>query len=567
MTEKPRTKLTGELLLVLTICAICSLAIWFPLAKYNLPVAANVDERTGWSIIANFYTGDLNPHFFLYPTLYYYLDYLITRPFGIHNILFSGRILNLILVAASAMATYFLALSVMRKRLAGTVAATFVVCSPLFAASGSYLCTDVLLAVLSIASLTFMLRYLEGHLTLDWFAGMVLCGLSVGCKYTAFILFIAYVFVEVGGSPLEDGDQPRTWLLAWRVSKSCLVPLVLGAGILFCSVAVFFPFHWAMTFIQTHRTNVNGKSAAGYLLFFRALRIQFTLLGVGSLALGLLLARFDDIWRRISPVRLYLGLGIVGAVFLLTTPFSVISPFRFLYDVGAVLKNNVDVPHGHSQWSNYLRWFIANESWVIGVLAIAGGILLLKNWPRLRLLYIYSALYILAIGASHRGFPRYLVPLLPILFCLAGYAVAVLVQSRQGRWIAACIFVPLIFWYVVHIRQVRRAAKRTDDVYSAYMLTNSARPRKVYFAGMAPSEELKNEGYQVQEVSWKEVVSPEFWNELECRDVVILDLRNPDPGIVGQDSKTIKVNSAAWKHLDGNASSSTEGVYLKDACN
>src|ERR1700744_6635978 len=55
--------------------------LYFPFATHNLPVVSHVDERTSLEVLGRFHDGSLDPKFFMYPTLYYYVTYFLTIPF------------------------------------------------------------------------------------------------------------------------------------------------------------------------------------------------------------------------------------------------------------------------------------------------------------------------------------------------------------------------------------------------------------------------------------------------------------------------------------------------------
>src|ERR1700728_2354293 len=161
--------------------------------RYNLPLAANVDERISLGILLGFRHGSLNPHFFLYPTLYYYVAYLFLILFPTSQFLVWGRILNLGFVGLTAFIAYSFARLHFFSRAAGVISAAFIIVSPIIVNSGSYIGPDALLAAATLATLLFLKEYFEKRTAHSWIVAMFMLGLAVGSKYTAFLLFVAYV--------------------------------------------------------------------------------------------------------------------------------------------------------------------------------------------------------------------------------------------------------------------------------------------------------------------------------------------------------------------------------------
>jgi hypothetical protein len=130
-------------------------AIYLPYALHNLPVAAHVDERTSLLVLKHFHDGSLNPQFFMYPMLYYYVTYFLTAAFPFSKVLLYGRLLNLSFVGLTAAIMYCLCERHLESRAAGVVAVLCIVSSTTITDSAAYICTDVLLAATSIAALFF----------------------------------------------------------------------------------------------------------------------------------------------------------------------------------------------------------------------------------------------------------------------------------------------------------------------------------------------------------------------------------------------------------------------------
>jgi hypothetical protein len=150
-------------------------AIYLPYALHNLPVAAHVDERTSLLVLKHFHDGSLNPQFFMYPMLYYYVTYFLTAAFPFSKVLLYGRLLNLSFVGLTAAIMYCLCERHLESRAAGVVAVLCIVSSTTITDSAAYICTDVLLAATSIAALFYLVEFFHYKGRREWLVGMLLC--------------------------------------------------------------------------------------------------------------------------------------------------------------------------------------------------------------------------------------------------------------------------------------------------------------------------------------------------------------------------------------------------------
>jgi len=218
---------------LVAIVALGALLRFFPIA-FGLPYAqARPDETAALGLAGSIRSGDLNPHFFHWPSLALYLFA------GVHAALsWTLRVmgvsteLTFIELAPSARAVVAAAgtftivvLFSMARRMGGTtiglVAALFLAVSILHVRDSHFAMTDVLMTMLSTASLALLLRALDadaggGRMTPNaWFAvsGLV-GGLATSTKYSAAALLAGmaaaqfYRLVQVRDSRW----RLRTWI-------------------------------------------------------------------------------------------------------------------------------------------------------------------------------------------------------------------------------------------------------------------------------------------------------------------------------------------------------------------
>lgn len=456
----------------------------------------------------------MNPHFFLYPTFYYYFTYLATRFWPFSEVLLHGRMLNMACVGLTGWIAYMFCARHFQSRPAGIVAAIAVVTSPIIAFSGSYLCTDVFLAAATLASIYFLTTFFGNGSMKSWTAGMVLLGLAVGCKYTAFLLFIAYVAQEAA--------------LRWRekeaaagpfVSRRLLVALLGAAGVALVLAAVAFPTHLAIDFVARTRTNPNGRPAAEYMPFFHAVRMKMGAAGALLLVISALVLLVRQAYLTLAPSRLYKGLAIILGMCVVTTPYSLITPKKFILDIGSLAKLNLVVVGGTQQWHDYWTWYAQSETLIFG------------------LALIYIVLYFLVIGTSHKGYPRYFTAILPLLYCFAGYtAVQLAALPVRGRRLTpafqyaviACIVAATFYNTSLHVREVRQLASAHDEFWASYTTALARRPDKVLTLGDAPDTELTNAGFNVEAMPEAAIFSPAALSALGCNQLLIVEGKDAD---------------------------------------
>jgi hypothetical protein len=177
--------------------------IWF-----GLPYAqARPDETAALGLAVSVRSGDLNPHFFHWPSLTIYTFAIlhaalsaVRRTLGITNDL---TFIELALTARAAVATAGTAtiviLYTIGRRMAGAttglLAALFLSISILHVRDSHFAMTDVLMTMFVTAALALLLRALEPDCPqpLKWFAAAGLAaGLATSTKYNAAAIVVAF---------------------------------------------------------------------------------------------------------------------------------------------------------------------------------------------------------------------------------------------------------------------------------------------------------------------------------------------------------------------------------------
>ncbi len=172
--------------------------VWF-----GYPLLLHPDEPTIVNAALDIIkTGDLNPHFFNYPSLNIYLQALLYKIIQLLGYIFldmspskipviwyyiAGRTLNVIISGLTIIITYKIG-SQLFSPLAGFFSAVFLAVSYLHVTNSYLLIVDSSVAFWSsLVTLMAVLIYTEGKKTKYYLLGGVFVGLAISSKYTAFI--------------------------------------------------------------------------------------------------------------------------------------------------------------------------------------------------------------------------------------------------------------------------------------------------------------------------------------------------------------------------------------------
>ncbi|MGB8644535.1 MAG: glycosyltransferase family 39 protein [Anaerolineae bacterium] len=163
---------------------------------------------------------------------------------------------------------------------------------------------------------------------------------------------------------------------------------------------------------------------------------------------GTIRVKIIYIWGILRRPLCQLG-GIALAVFIVTQPYAVIDGIQFVIAVGReglVARGWLDYPYTR-QYANtipFLYQIAQSAIWgmglPLGIVVWGGGALFLYQAYRKRdgaslFLLFWALVYFLAIGAQYVKYPRYLLPLLPVLYLMAARAISTgaLVNRGWGR--------------------------------------------------------------------------------------------------------------------------------------
>jgi 4-amino-4-deoxy-L-arabinose transferase-like glycosyltransferase len=212
---------------------------------------ARPDEQFVWNLAAGILAGDLNPHFFVWPSLFLYAlaaaDFLYltgaSLAHGSHKVALAALasdprpfiLIDRGLVAAigslTALLVYRVAAEAIGRR-AGLVAAGLLGVAYLHVRDSHFGVTDVPLTALVCAALLQALRIQSRGVLRDYVRAGLLTGLAISTKYSGVTLLVPLVVAHGLG---RRRDGPRSTLRL--VQALALVPIGFLLGTPFASLA------------------------------------------------------------------------------------------------------------------------------------------------------------------------------------------------------------------------------------------------------------------------------------------------------------------------------------------
>jgi hypothetical protein len=313
---------TRRVTLVLAVICLGAAALRFLALDYGLPATYNPDETPILNRALAFAKGDLNPHNFLYPSLYLYalfawegLFYVTGRVAGLYasldafqrefftdpsRLFLAGRALTAVFGIATVPALYLYGRR-LYGRGAGLVAAAFLAVAPLAVRDAHYVKLDVpvvLFVVLTHAALALIVTSESAARSARaWIAAGLFAGLAVSTHY--YVGMIVVPVIVVAG---VRAVTTREWLGPLRLlvvaGVAAIVGFLIGTPFLPLEPQIAIRDIVAVREIDIDRAVVGGgpfSSAITYasLLFSDTIGWPVCLLGT----VGFAWAIVED-WRR-----------------------------------------------------------------------------------------------------------------------------------------------------------------------------------------------------------------------------------------------------------------------------
>jgi hypothetical protein len=246
---QPASQLTIRNSPALSLVAICLLALGLRILglSYGLPAVYNPDETPILNRALTFAKGDLNPHVFVYPTLYFYvlfiwegLFFVAGRAIGLFDSLaafqreffldpsrhfLAGRMLSVVCGTATVAGVYWLGRR-LYDNATGLAAAAFLAVAPIAVRDAHYVKLDVPTTMAVVFALVALARIVvDPHAASRrraWILAGLLAGLAVSTQYYA--IFLGFSMIAVAAADLQRSRDPRETipLFLWSVGAAAL---------------------------------------------------------------------------------------------------------------------------------------------------------------------------------------------------------------------------------------------------------------------------------------------------------------------------------------------------------
>jgi 4-amino-4-deoxy-L-arabinose transferase-like glycosyltransferase len=246
--------------------------------SFGLPNHYHWDEPTIVNRAIRMGSGDLNPHFFYYPGLTFYLTfagealifavgrvlhiYPTTDAFAAAYFTDStpfylvGRVVGALLGAATCLLTYLVGKRVFGQ-VVGLLGAGILAVSLVSVANGHFITNDVPMAFFAMLAYLWIWQVYTRGRTRDYVLAAIAIGLGVATKYLPVVLLASLVLAHLLRLRRERGR--------WRFDWADLTPLALSVGVTVATFFVFSPFSFLDWRNALHDYIAQGQlsSAAG----------------------------------------------------------------------------------------------------------------------------------------------------------------------------------------------------------------------------------------------------------------------------------------------------------------
>ncbi|MBW4516434.1 MAG: glycosyltransferase family 39 protein [Timaviella obliquedivisa GSE-PSE-MK23-08B] len=424
--------------------------------NFGLPhTECRPDETALISRSLGFFSGDLNPHFFIYPTLYMYLlfgvygaYYGIGHLFGsyvstddlIREFIYDPSHLYLINRCLSlsfgvmTIAVVYLMIQKLVDRQAAAIASLFLSLTYLHVRNSHFGVTDVVQTFLIVTAVLFILQISETDQSAKaafqtyLYAG-IFSGLAFSTKYTSLPL-IGTLLIAHSLKVIQEQKGWKSKIVDNRsLVRSTQVGLVLVGVILLTGAIALTP-----DFVTQYLT-VDGNLENPERL--PALQKILSILGGSSLTLSVLVKAFQFFAALLEP-HLFTFFGGFLAAFFVGTPFALLDPKVFVAEFSSVIhsatQSTPDRYLGTGLGYHFQFTLPLGLGWCLFVAALLGIIAAFKlNIIRATILLSFPATYYLLVGSSFVVPSRYMVPVVPFACMTAAIFVTMLIE-QLSKW-------------------------------------------------------------------------------------------------------------------------------------
>jgi Dolichyl-phosphate-mannose-protein mannosyltransferase len=424
--------------------------------NFGLPhTECRPDETAIISRSLGFFSGDFNPHFFIYPTLYMYalfgvygMYYFMGKMFGIYSstddliqeFIYNPSQLYLInrYVSASfgvlTIVVVYLIVQKLFNRQAAAIASLFLSLAYLHVRNSHFGVTDIAQTFLIVTAVLFILRSSETDQSIkasfqNYLYAGVFSGLAFSAKYTSLpligTLLIAHSLKVI---------QERTGWKDKITNNHNLIRFTQLGLILVGAILVMGAIALTPEFVTQHLT-IDGKLENPDRL--PVLQNILGIMGGTSLILAILVQVFRFFAALLEP-NLFTFSGGVLAAFFVGTPFALLDPKTFAGEFSSVIHSAAQTTPTHYLGTGlgyHLQFTLPlGLGWCLFIAALLGMIAAFKlNVIRAINLLTFPVAYYLLMGSSSIVVSRYMTPVVPFA-CMTAAIFATMMVEQLSKW-------------------------------------------------------------------------------------------------------------------------------------
>jgi 4-amino-4-deoxy-L-arabinose transferase-like glycosyltransferase len=355
------------LLLALILLSALALRIWG--IGYDLPYIYHPDEPNYITISQNiFKTGDLNPHFFSYPSLFFYINafaylpyYLLGKIAGVFQVtsdilapvslamavthtqlpstVWLGRVITLCFGISTVGLVYITGKQISNRFAVGVLAALMFAILPTAVSNSRLITPDTFVTFFALLAFWASVQVYQQGKTWQYILAGLCVGFTASCKYNGSLIVLALLaahFLRYGKASLK---QPKLYLAILLCVLGFLLttPYAILDPLPFMEALKFEAQHYA-----TGHAGMDGDTLIWYLNYMWTTGGVLYLLAALGILVGFILRPKETTLLSIFPLAYFVFINSFavrnGRTFLPSTPYFIILAAGFLVFLHDKLK-------------------------------------------------------------------------------------------------------------------------------------------------------------------------------------------------------------------------------------